>query len=208
LKTYLAKLNPAERRFVVAVALIFFLVINIFWVWPHFSDWSNLKSRLAAANSTLGTFNATFQQTNVWAREVAKLQGEAGDVPPEDQAVQFLQTIQAQAGRSGVGITGNGRLITRTNQFFTERIQTINVQSGEKQLVDFLYNLGAGDSLVRVRDLTVRPADLNRHQLRADVTLIASFQKNPRTRPTAPAAAPRTAAAPKTTANTATSKTK
>jgi hypothetical protein len=58
-----------------------------------------------------------------------------------------------------------------------EQIQTITVASGEKELVDFLYNLGSGDSLVRVRDLSIRP-DPPRQQLQANITLIASFQKN------------------------------
>jgi len=60
--------------------------------------------------------------------------------------------------------------------------------------VDFLYNLGAGDSLVRVRNLSIRP-DQNRQQLAASITLIASYQKNPKLTP-APAATP--AATPKT----------
>jgi type II secretory pathway component PulM len=201
LKTYLSKLNPSERRFVVGVALVFFLVINIFFVWPHFSDWHSLKSRLAAANGTNAIYNVVFQQTNKLAAEVTKMQRAGANVPPEDQAVQFLRTIQTQAAQSGVGVTGNGRLITRTNQFFMEQIQTITVQSGEKQLVDFLYNLGSGDSLVRVRDLSVRP-DQNRQQLAASITLIASYQKNPKLTPApAPAATPKStaAAAPKTT---------
>jgi hypothetical protein len=199
MKSYLSKLNPAERRFVVIVAMVFFVVINIFWVWPHFSDWSAVKSRLATASSQLTTFNTAFQQTNVYGSQITKWQGEAGEVPPEDQAVQFLRTIQTQAAQSGVAVTGNGRLITRTNQFFLEQVQTITVQSGESQLVDFLYKLGAGNSLVRVRDLTLRP-DPPRHQLQANITLIASYQKNPRARPAAaPAAAP---TAPKAPVNT------
>jgi type II secretory pathway component PulM len=201
LKTYLSKLNPSERRFVVGVALVFFLVINIFWVWPHFSDWSNLQRRLAGAQGELAKRETAIQQAERLKPEVDKMQRAGANVPPEDQAVQFLRTIQTQAAQNGVGVTGNGRLITRTNQFFMEQIQTITVQSGEKQLVDFLYNLGSGDSLVRVRDLSVRP-DQNRQQLAASITLIASYQKNPKTTPApAPAATPKStlAVAPKTT---------
>ena len=147
---------------------------------------------------------AAFQKTNDIGKEVEKMQRGGGNVPPEDQAVAFLRTIQNQAAKSGVAIGGNGRLITRTNQFFMEQIQTITVAAGEKQLVDFLYNLGDSDSLVRVRDLSVRP-DPPRQQLQANITLIASYQKNvkvaaaPATKPvpapvppakTAPPAAP------------------
>jgi hypothetical protein len=72
-----------------------------------------------------------------------------------------------------------------------EQIQTLTVQSGEKPLVDFLYSLGSGESLVRVRDLSVRP-DQPRQQLAASVTLIASYQKNAKAAP-----APATATTPK-----------
>ena len=194
MNTYLSKLNSSERRFVVAVGMAFFLVINIFWVWPHFSDWSVIRGRLDAANATLATFDAAFQKTNDIAKEVEKMQRGGGNVPPEDQAVAFQQTIQGQAAQSGVRVGGTGRLITRTNQFFMEQIQTITVAAGEKQLVDFLYNLGSGDSLVRVRDLSVRP-DPPRQQLQANITLIASYQKNVKVA-AAPAAKPVAASAP------------
>ena len=192
MKTYLSKLNPSERRFVVGVALVFFLVINIFWVWPHFSDWSDLQRRLSAARSDLTLRETTIQQGERLKPEINKMLSASADVPPEDQAVQFLRTIQTQAAQSGVGVTGNGRLVTRTNQFFIEQIQTITVQSGEKQLVDFLYNLGQGNSLVRVRDLSLRP-DQARQQLAASITLIASFQK---TSKAATAPAPKNSTAP------------
>jgi hypothetical protein len=77
--------------------------------------------------------------------------------------------------------------MTRTNQFFLEQSQTITVQSGEQQLVDFLFNLGSGNSLIRVRDLGLHP-DAPHQQLAATIRLVASFQKNPTTKPAAPAA--------------------
>jgi len=57
--------------------------------------------------------------------------------------------------------------------------------------VDFLYNLGSGNSLIRVRDLSLRP-DPPRQQLSGNVKLVASYQKNPSKKP-APAAKPPTA---------------
>lgn len=189
MNNYFSKLNPSERRFVVVVALVVFLVINIFWVWPHFSDWGVIRGRLNKATTTMGTFNAMFEKTNALAKDVDQMQRAGGNVPPEDQAVSFLRTIQSQAAKSGVLVGGTGRLITRTNAFFMEQIQTITVESEEGPLVDFLYNLGAGDSLVRVRDLSVHP-NPQRQKLQANLTLIASFQKNVKAAP--PAAKPGT----------------
>jgi Tfp pilus assembly protein PilO len=195
---YLSRLNPSERRFVVGVALAFFVVLNIFWVWPHFSDWGTLKNRLTSARGKLANYQAVIQQAEHLKLELARLEGEGASVPAEDQATEVMRTIQMQAGQNGVGITRFGPQTTRTNQFFSEQSQTISGISGEKQLVDFLYNLGSGSSLIRVRAISVRP-DPSRQQLDANITLVASYQKNPQSRPATVEA--RAAAPPKTVAS-------
>jgi hypothetical protein len=87
-----------------------------------------------------------------------------------------MRTIQTQAQQTGVGITSYGHQTTRTNQFFSEQSQTISGVSDESQLVSFLYNLGSGNSLIRVRAISVRP-DQVRQRLNSNVTLVASYQK-------------------------------
>jgi hypothetical protein len=198
MNNYFSRLNPAERRFVVGVALVLFVVFNFVFVKPHFSDWGATHDRLNSALITLENRNTVIQQADRLKPELARLEGEGAVVPQEDQATEFLRTIQSQAQQSGVIFMGNTRSTTRTNDpFFIEQVQTINVQSTEKQLVDFLYNLGAGNSLIRVRSLSVRP-DQSRQQLTASITLVASYQKNPKVAAstTPPAAAPAKAAAP------------
>ncbi len=72
---------------------------------------------------------------------------------------------------------------TQTNDvFFVEQVQNINVLATEEQLVDFLYKLGSGSSMIRVRDLTLQP-DPPHQRLAADIRLVASYQKNPTRRP-------------------------
>jgi len=184
---YLSRLNPIERRFVVGVAVLFFIVLNLFWVWPHFSDWGNLQSRLTSARIKLASYDAMAQQLTTLESEVRKLAGEGGVVPLEDQATEFFKTINTQAIQNGVNFIGNSRPVTRTNnQFFVDQIVTVQVQATEKQLVDFLYNLGVGNSLVRVRALSVHP-DPTRQQLSANITLVASYQKNPKIQAATPA---------------------
>lgn len=186
MKKYFARLTPAERRFVVVVALLFFIVLNLFWVWPHFSDWGILKNRLRGARAKLQEYERVIQQADRLRAELAKMESEGMEVPAEDQAIEFVRTIQMQAQQSGVGIMSFGHQTTQTNQFFNEKAQTISGVSDEKQLVDFLYKLGAGNSLIRVRAISVRP-DQSRQRLNSNITLVASYQKN-RPAATAPAA--------------------
>ena len=204
---YFAKLNPAERRFVIAVGVLFFIVINFFWVWPHFDDWGRIQRQLNLKRTTLATYQAMIQQQPTLQTELRKLAGQGSTVPPEDQSTEFFRTINTTASQNGVSFIGNSRSIQRTNQFFVEWVQTVQVQATEKQLVDFLYALGTDTSMIRVRALSVHP-DQSRMQLSANITLVASYQRNPKvgaasaTTAAAPAPTPTTAPPPATAAST------
>ena len=179
MKKYFAHLRPLERRLAVGVMVILILVLNYVFVWPHFSDWSRLKTRLKNARDTLANHQATITQATNYQAQVKSLEGQGEFVAPEDQAINFMRTIQAQAEASGVGRANYSRSIMHTNDaFFIEQVQNINVVATDQQLVDFLYKLGSGASMIRVRDLELQP-DAPRLHLNANIRLVASYQKNP-----------------------------
>ena len=185
MKKYFAHLRPLERRLAVGVVVVLILVLNFVFIWPHFSDWSQLKTRLKNARDTLASYQATIAQATNYQAQVKSLEGQGEFVAPEDQAINFMRTIQAQAEASGVGRANYSRSIMHTNDaFFIEQVQNINVVATDQQLVDFLYKLGSGASMIRVRDLELQP-DGPRLHLNANIRLVASYQKNP----TAPARA-------------------
>ncbi len=190
MSAYWNNLKPFEKRVVVGFGVLFFIVLNFLFVFPHFGDLAAAREQMDDATRKLGCYETEIAQTNVYAAGLRKFEGENSDVPPEEQSLQFANTINAQAGQSGVHIVSGSHINTQTNQFFLEKSQSISVQAGEQQLVDFLYNLGAGNSQIRVRDLSVRP-DPPRQQLLAQVKLVASYQKKPVARG---ASAPRTTA--------------
>ena len=179
MKRYWEGLRPFEKRVVVGVATGLFAVFNLWFVLPHFSDLARMKKRMEEAQWTLGVRQTAIAQKPMYEEEIKKLQREGLDVPAEDQALQFQRTISDEEMRVGVNPISTGRIITKTNQFFLEQTQTINVQSGEQPLVDFLFNLGSGNSLIRVRDLVLHPDAQTRQQLAGAIKLVASYQKNP-----------------------------
>jgi type II secretory pathway component PulM len=185
---YWNNLRPMEKRLVVGVGTMVIILLNLWFVVPHFSDLSKVKERKAKAQRTLEMFQKEIDQKPKYLRGVAELQGEGQNVPPEDQVIHFLGTIQSQAAQSGVQILNTVKPRTETNQFFIEQIQDITVQSKEPQLVDFLYKLGEGNSLIRVRSLALH-ADPSHTLLQAGIKLVASYQKKP-TAKSAPAPAP------------------
>ena len=179
MKEFFARLNPTERRFVVGVAVVFFIVINLVWVWPHFGDWSETKGRMAEAQKQLGIFVNGTNQIPDLQKEIDKYQRKGAIVPPSDQAVRFVRVIQSEASKVGIipeSMGSQRQTGTASNAFFLEQNETMTMQSSESQLVDFLYNLGAGDSLIRVKVLSVQP-DPPHQRLTTRVTLIASYQK-------------------------------
>jgi len=191
-KKLFAQLRPLERRLAVGVVVIFILVLNYVFIWPHRSDWSNLKSRLAAAQTELARDQAGIADLPKYQRLVKGFENQGDFVAPEDQSINFLRTIQSQAAASSVAIAGMSRQASRTNDaFFVEQIQNINITGTDAQLVDFLYKLGSSASMIRVRDLELQP-DSTRQKLNAGITLVASYQKNA----PAPAPAAKTASVP------------
>jgi hypothetical protein len=179
MKKYFAQLRPMERRLVVGVAVVLVLVLNAVFIWPHFADWGKLRSRLADAHRKLKLYQTAVAQIPALQGDVKKFESEGEFVAPEDQGINFLRTIQAQSAQSGVGMVNPGRQITRTNDaFFVEQVVNINVLATEDQLVDFLYKLGSGASMIRVRDLELQP-DQPHQRLNANIRLVASYTKSP-----------------------------
>jgi hypothetical protein len=179
MKKYFAQLRPMERRLVVGVAVVLVLVLNAVFIWPHFADWGNLRHRLDAAHTKLTTYKQMIAQIPALTADVKKFESEGEFVAPEDQGINFMRTIQAQSAQSGVAIINTSRQITHTNDaFLVEQVENINVLATEDQLVDFLYKLGSGASMIRVRDLELQP-DPPRQRLNANIRLVASYTKSP-----------------------------
>jgi len=193
MKAFFARLNPTERRFVVGVAVLFFIVINFVWVWPHFWDWSKTRTRMTEAQKQLFLFINGTNQIPDLRKEIDKYQRKGEVVPAQDQAVRFVRLIQNEESKVGVmhdSMNPQRQSGPAANPFFLEQSETMTLQSSEKQLVDFLYNLGNGTSLIRVKVLSVQP-DQSHQKLTTRLTLIASYQKNEvAPRGPAPAAAP------------------
>jgi type II secretory pathway component PulM len=178
MKKFFAQLRPLERRLAVGVLVVFILVLNWVFIWPHFSDWSNLRRRLDDAQKKLQRYQTTISQTANYEKQVKNFESQGAFVAPEDQAINFLRIIQSQAQASGVSLVNPGRSLTRTNDaFFVEQIQNVNVVATDEQLVDFLYKLGSDASMVRVRDLELQP-DPQRLKLTASIKLVATYQRN------------------------------
>lgn len=176
MRKFFAQLRPLERRLAVGVLVVLFLVLNAWLIWPHFSDWNKLRGRLEDSHRKLQLYETTIAEMANYRKQVKNLENQGESVAPEDQAINFMRAIQSQSAESGVGIVSTSRQTTHTNEFFVELVQNINVIATDQQLVDFLYKLGSGASMIRVRDLELQPDPAHQH-LDANIRLVASYQK-------------------------------
>lgn len=171
-----AGLRPFEKRLVVVVGLVLFVVLNFLFVFPHFSDWGKVQFRKDKARRMLQQYENEVRQIPRFQGLIRQLGAENASVPVEEQNLHFANTRERVAAQAGVNISNASKVTTRTNQFFMELTQTINLVCRENQLVEFLHNLGSGNSLIRVRELGLKP-DPTGQNLSASVTLAASYQK-------------------------------
>jgi Tfp pilus assembly protein PilO len=188
--SYLDKLNlrPQERRLVVGIAVVVFVVLNVWLVWPKFREWKRVKADLHTAHTNLDKYRRKISQVegpNGFKARLKVLEGEgAHNIVADEQEIQLLRTVQNQVKESQITVTSYGQ-ITRssstqsTNDFFEEQSIKIAVNTGEEELIDFLLKIGAGSSMIRVRDLDLKPADQNRYKLQGSITLSANYQKKP-----------------------------
>jgi hypothetical protein len=178
MKKYFEQLRPMERRLAVGVIVAVLLVANYVFIWPHFSDWGNLDGKINQAHQTLKTYQDVKAMAPLFEQKLKKFENESEYVAPEDQAINFMRTIQNKSADTGVSILSAPPSIMHTNDaFYVERVETINVLATDDQLVNFLYQLGNDQAMIRVRDLELQP-DPPRQRLSASITLVASYQKN------------------------------
>ncbi|MEO6033855.1 MAG: hypothetical protein ABIQ35_01240 [Verrucomicrobiota bacterium] len=194
----LEKLNlrPQERRLLVGIFVVIFIVLNVLLVWPRFGDWAKVRASLDKTQMNLITYRSKIAQVsgrNGLEAKLKKLEGEGESVVLEEQDVQMLRAVQSQVAQSKVTVSNYGEIKKqtsgKTNEFFEEQSIQISVNTGEKELVDFLLNIGSGSSMIRVRDLDLKPADQNRYRLQGRITLSANYQKKPTARAAKAAAA-------------------
>lgn len=188
-------LRPNERRWVMIVALAVFVVLNWIFVKPYFSEWGKIRARRTQAEDLLRRYRAEVENTQRYQKTLNDLEKAGASVASEEQALKLATTVQNQAALSGVQMNRydpmrqTTAIAAKPNQFFEEQSGIMNVTADEKGLVDFLYNLGSGGSLIRVRSMTLNP-DGQRYKLQGNLTLVASYAK--KAPPKVTAAAPAT----------------
>jgi len=197
------KLTPSERRLVVVIATVAVVVVNYWLVWPRFSDFGVITEDIRSTERKRDTFQREIERRPTYDAMLRKLQGTGSALPAGEERIQFRSTLERLAREVGLSVPRWGEVLPErggaTNAFFESISLTMSQVSGtEQQFVEFLYRVGASNSTIRVKDLTLTPGNFDpraqgKTNLVGTIKLVASVQK--------PAAAP--AAAPAASAGAA-----
>lgn len=178
------------------------LLLNYWLIWPYVGEHSKVVRDLDEVERVENRYRGETVKTNSYVTRLKDLQSRGAQVAGDDAANRLQQTINSEASVAGVQLnrvvpsTVSSRFgNNQTNQFFDDLQVTVDLVSGENELVDFLYRLGAGDSMVRVRDVSNLRLDPTQTRLQATLTLVASVQKKA---PAAPARKPASSVVPAT----------
>jgi Tfp pilus assembly protein PilO len=189
MSSFLDKLNlrPQERRLVVFVAVVLFGILNVWLVWPHFKDWQAVQNQREKTGNTLQAYQKEIARTSHYQSKLKDLESEGGSsVVAEGQELDLLLTVQNQARLTGLAITSTDPRAKSnsgvTNQFFEEQALNIRVNTGTEELVNFLVSLASTNSLIRVQDMNLQPAQ-GGTRLDGTIMLVASYQKKAPTPP-------------------------
>jgi hypothetical protein len=203
MKKYWEQLQPLERRWVAFILIALFVVLNWWKVWPHFSDWGKADARMLKANDLMAKYRGEIKNRSSYEAKIRELQADtSSEIKDEDQAIDLVRFYTSRANSNQVTVINNSRITTRTNDpFFVDNEMQLSVVGRENHIVNFLYSLSAGSSIVRVRAMSLRP-DSTHQQVNANISIVASYAKKLPVRNTG-AAAPKTAAASTPAAKTA-----
>lgn len=180
-------LRPQEKRVIVVIAAVVFVVLNLVLVFPRFKEYGKIEAELKKTRQTIATNNAIIAKDNDpvhgWKKQLEDLEKQQGGVATFNE-IALQETVTAQARVNNVFIQTVSpvsflRLGTasQSDKFFESESIRIVVQSPESNLVKFLYNVGNDPAMIRVWSLELNALDNNRYKLNAVITLTADYQK-------------------------------
>ena len=190
------QLKPQERRLVIGIGCLVFLIMNYFFVWPKFGEWRRNSARMAAAHKKIADCQVELSKKSSYEAKIKEFYAAGQEVPAPEMAGQFQKFFLDRAADNGVAIENTSKITSSTTEFFMEQRATIQVVTLESNLVNFLYSLGSSSSLMRVKTMSLHVPE-PRYQLRASLTIVASYQKAKTPAPATHAAAPAAPSVPK-----------
>jgi Tfp pilus assembly protein PilO len=190
--TFIDSLNlrPAEKRIIVVIAVVAFVVLDLLFVQPQFKAYGNIKRQLDLTRQAIANRSAMIEMdnnpTNGYKRQLEQLRKGEGNSSATNYSgeIQLQTTVHRKAVEAGVNVSQYDPVnlvhlgTNAASQFFESQSIRISVEAREENLVNFLYSVGNDPAMIRVRELDLKPVEPNRYQLKGMITLTADYKKS------------------------------
>jgi hypothetical protein len=187
-------LRPQEKRILVVVGFLIFVVLNWMFVKPLFGQLGAAQEELAKARKTQERYQAEIAKTPTYkaAEESLKTRGsEILNEPLQLQKIieQYIVSSGLEVSRRTAVAPSSRGLLGKTNQFFEDQGFSIDFNSYSTNLIEFLVGLASGNNMIRVLDMNLKP-DGTGTRLLGTIVFVASYQSKAPTRSAAAMAKP------------------
>jgi len=174
-------LRPQERRLVIFVAVVVFVALNWFFVKPYFGELGRTQQRMRDSEVNIKKFKDEIAKKPLYQKQKDLLSQQGAQVSTEEIGTSLTREVDTKAGAASMNYSS---LVLappvrdlKTNAFFAEQgVNLTFANTGEPELVSFLYSLASEKSLIRVKSMILRP-DPGRMKLGGTLTLVESYQK-------------------------------
>lgn len=171
------QLRPQERRLLVLGAAILFVVLNLWFVWPHYGELGRVQNQIRGRERTLETFRTELDRRDGYLAQLQALEMDGVGVLDRDKDLTLLGTVQTELARSGISHSGINTASGGTSEFFEQRTLSVNLNpTSPEALVRFLLSLATNQVVLRVKELDLKP-DGTKTKLSGSVRIVASFQR-------------------------------
>ena len=175
------QLRPQERRIIVAGAVVLFLLLNLWFVWPHFGSYARFHVQRLENDTKLSTYLLEIGRTNDYFARLGSLEKEGSGIVTDNNDLAVQNTLTAVARANGLNIpfnrvpqTGHGR----TNEYFDQITFAAPIPpTAPDSLVNLLVSVASNQVVMRIKELDLRPSDVSRYRLAGNLKVVASFQK-------------------------------
>jgi hypothetical protein len=135
-----------------------------------------LSLALANGSSCLQSPCRGAEQTAVnLAERIRVLSAEDPGLLPVDQSRRFSSSILTETSSAGLVVMSTSKVTSRTNGDFTELRQNLSLEETEPQLLGFLRNVAASNSVLRVQSLALHPT-ADRSRLRSSMAIVGAYR--------------------------------
>ena len=90
-------LRPQERRLVVIVGMVIFVLLNMWFVWPYFDDWGTTKGEIERNRTTLQRYNTEIANKTKYEGRLRELETTGSEMLGNELELQRIVENQAAA---------------------------------------------------------------------------------------------------------------